>query len=71
MGNFTSLFRLRNVVLFIGMFLFNGLFAQLSGIKTIPGNYATIAAAVADLNTNGVGTGGVTFNVAEIGRAHV
>lgn len=38
--------------------------AQLSGTKTIPGNYATISAAVADLNTQGVGPGGVTFNVA-------
>lgn len=39
-------------------------FAQLTGTKTIPGDYATIAAAIADLNTNGVGSGGVTFNVA-------
>jgi trimeric autotransporter adhesin len=38
--------------------------AQLTGIKTIPGDYATVALAVADLNTQGVGTGGVTFNVA-------
>jgi hypothetical protein len=42
-----------------------GLHAQpLTGTKNIPGDYASIAAAVADLNTNGVGTGGVTFNVA-------
>ena len=43
-------------------------FGQLTGNKAIPGTpptgYATIAAAVADLNTQGVGTGGVTFNVA-------
>ena len=39
-------------------------FAQLTGIKTIPGDYATIALAVADLNTQGIGAGGVTFNVA-------
>jgi trimeric autotransporter adhesin len=39
-------------------------YGQLTGIKTIPGDYATIALAVADLNTSGVGTGGVTFNVA-------
>ena len=38
--------------------------AQLTGIKTIPGDYATIAAAATDLNTVGVGAGGVTFNVA-------
>ncbi|MBI5646772.1 MAG: right-handed parallel beta-helix repeat-containing protein [Ignavibacteriae bacterium] len=45
-------------------------FAQLSGTKTIdPGgsgvnNYTTFSAAINDLNTNGVGAGGVTFNVA-------
>ncbi|MCX6232597.1 MAG: hypothetical protein NTZ33_13760, partial [Bacteroidetes bacterium] len=38
--------------------------AQLSGVKTIPGTYASISAAIADLNTNGVGTGGVIFNIA-------
>lgn len=38
--------------------------AQLTGPKAIPGDYATIAAAVTDLNTQGVGAGGVTFNVA-------
>ncbi|MDO9511894.1 MAG: hypothetical protein Q7J34_09055, partial [Bacteroidales bacterium] len=35
----------------------------LTGIKTIPGSYATIQAAITALNTNGVGTGGVIFNV--------
>lgn len=39
-------------------------YSQLTGIKTIPGNYATISSAVADLNIQGVGPGGVTFNVA-------
>lgn len=38
--------------------------AQVSGTKNIPGDYATIAAAIADLNTNGVGPGGVTINIA-------
>ncbi|MFA6541614.1 MAG: T9SS type A sorting domain-containing protein [Bacteroidota bacterium] len=38
--------------------------AQLSGIKTIPGDYATIADAVTDANSQGVGSGGVIFNVA-------
>lgn len=33
----------------------------LTGTKNIPGDYATIGAAVTALNTNGVGTGGVTF----------
>ncbi|MBI1780147.1 MAG: hypothetical protein HYR66_02075, partial [Sphingobacteriales bacterium] len=38
--------------------------AQISGIKTIPGDYASITAAVTALNASGVGAGGVTFNVA-------
>jgi hypothetical protein len=42
----------------------HNLYAQLTGVKTIPGDYATITAAVTDLNTAGVGTGGVTFNIA-------
>src|SRR5436190_11328462 len=40
--------------------------AQLTGIKTIGGatpDYATFTLAIAALNTNGVGAGGVTFNV--------
>ncbi|MCB0725280.1 MAG: T9SS type A sorting domain-containing protein [Ignavibacteriae bacterium] len=37
--------------------------AQLTGTKTIPGTYATIAAAITDLNAQGVGSGGVTFNI--------
>jgi hypothetical protein len=39
-------------------------FAQLVGSKTIPGSYASVSAAIADLNTQGVGLGGVTFNIA-------
>lgn len=41
-------------------------FTQVSGIKTICSsgcNYSTITSAVNDINTNGVGAGGVTFNV--------
>lgn len=38
--------------------------AQLTGIKTIPGDYPTIAAAVSALNSQGVGPGGVTFDIA-------
>jgi len=38
--------------------------AQLTGTKTIPGDYPSLAAAISALNTSGVGTGGVTFNVA-------
>ncbi len=39
-------------------------FGQLTGTKTIPGDYPTIASAVSDLNTQGVGPGGVIFNIA-------
>jgi hypothetical protein len=39
-------------------------FAQLNGVKSIPGDYPTVAAAIAALNAQGAGTGGVTFNVA-------
>ena len=38
--------------------------AQLTGAKSIPGNYADLAAAITDLNTQGVGAGGVTFTLA-------
>jgi len=39
--------------------------AQISGTYTIPGStYPTIASAIVALNAQGVGTGGVTFNVA-------
>jgi len=37
--------------------------AQISGIKYIPGDYPGIAAAIAAINSSGVGSGGVTFNV--------
>ncbi|MDP4282386.1 MAG: hypothetical protein Q8867_09590, partial [Bacteroidota bacterium] len=38
--------------------------AQISGVKTIPGDYPSIRSAITALNTSGVGSGGVTFNVA-------
>jgi hypothetical protein len=37
--------------------------AQLTGPKSIPGTYATLAAAITDLNAQGVGAGGVVFNI--------
>lgn len=39
-------------------------YGQLTGIKSIPGDYATVSAAVTALNTAGPGSGGVTFNIA-------
>src|SRR5215831_14095596 len=38
--------------------------AQLKGVKSVPGDYPTLAAAIADLNRQGVGPGGVILNVA-------
>jgi hypothetical protein len=39
-------------------------FGQVTGVKNIPGDYATMAAAFADLNAVGVGPGGATIQVA-------
>ena len=47
-----------------GLLAAPGAHAQLAGPKTIPGSYATVALAITDLNTQGVGAGGVTFNIA-------
>jgi hypothetical protein len=37
--------------------------AQVTGVKTIPGDYLDLAAAISDLNTVGVGVGGATINI--------
>ena len=37
--------------------------APLTGTKNIPGDYADLATAITDLNTQGVGSGGVTLNL--------
>jgi len=47
----------------LALFLSSISYAQLTGTKTIPGSYASLALAIADLNTQGVGAGGVTFNI--------
>ena len=52
------------IMLFVMVIYPGNSFAQLSGTKTIPGDYATIEAAINDLDTVGVGSGGVTFDVA-------
>ena len=48
------------------IFLITGIscYAQLTGIKSIPGDYNNLTSAIAALNVQGVGTGGVIFNVA-------
>ena len=52
---------------YLALLIFTGcsvnLTAQVSGVKNIPGDYATLAAAITDLNTNGVGTGGAIINL--------
>jgi len=56
---------MRKLLLFcFALVAFQMSFGQLTGTKTIPGDYATIEAAITALNTQGVGSGGVTFNVA-------
>ncbi|MBL7728798.1 MAG: hypothetical protein JNM68_13970, partial [Dinghuibacter sp.] len=52
------------VLLLVFLCAVGSTFAQLTGPKAIPGDYATISAAITDLNAQGVGAGGVTFNVA-------
>lgn len=58
------------ILIMVSIFISSSLYAQLSGVKTIdpagsgPNNYTSFASAVLDLNAVGVGTGGVTFNVA-------
>lgn len=41
----------------------SGLAAQIGGSKTIGTDYPTLSAAFADLNTNGVASGGLTINI--------
>jgi len=52
------------ILLFVALVLCFTSFGQISGIKTIPGDYSTVTAAITALNAVGVGSGGVTFNVA-------
>ncbi|MBK9227584.1 MAG: hypothetical protein IPL67_11175 [Ignavibacteria bacterium] len=51
------------VLLLLSLTLNSPSFGQLSGTRTIPTDYATIALAVQDLNIQGVGGGGIVFNV--------
>nr|MBP9186233.1 hypothetical protein [Bacteroidia bacterium] len=62
---FSNLLPLKVVFLLVFIILAFNSNAQLSGIKTVGTgkNYSNIAAAIADLNASGVGSGGVTFNV--------
>ncbi len=62
MNNFLKIL---SITFLFGLLAFSqNVFAQLTGPKSIPGDYATIQLAVADLNLQGVGVSGVTFNIA-------
>lgn len=50
--------------LFAFIILSLGTFAQVSGTKSIPGDYPDIATFIADINTNGIGAGGVNAVIA-------
>jgi len=56
---------MRIYLILIGLCILSGnvISQPLTGVKTIPGNYPTIAVAISDLNAQGVGTGGVTFSI--------
>jgi len=52
------------VFLLITVIISGNVYAQLSGDKSIPGDYSDISAAITALNSGGVGSGGVRFLVA-------
>jgi len=58
---------MKKVFLLLGILTFTSSgYAQLTGTKTIKisgGDYSSIATAISDLNSNGVGSGGVTFEI--------
>jgi len=55
---------MKRILLFIICFLtFSLSYAALNGTKNIPGDYPTLAAAISDLNTQGVTNGGVVLNL--------
>ena len=61
-NNFNSV--LKKTLLFSMLFFsVTTLNAQLTGTKNIPGDYASLDLAIADLNTQGVGPGGVVLNL--------
>jgi hypothetical protein len=68
---FSIIYYLKNMKKLFTFFLFLffiaanlNVHAQLTGSKIIPGDYPTIASAIIALNSSGVGSGGVIFNVA-------
>lgn len=55
--------KIRVYLLAAFLLFFSAVQAQLSGTKNIPGDYATLEAAIISLNTQGVAPGGVTLNL--------
>jgi hypothetical protein len=60
---YSSIVNLGAFTFFMVLFFVSSSFAQLTGVKAIPTDYLTISAFISDLNTSGVGTGGVQLNV--------
>src|SRR5688500_6321565 len=56
-----SIAKLLPIIFFVTFF--QNAFGQLTGTRNIPGDYASLALAIADLNAVGVGAGGVTLNL--------
>jgi len=52
------------LLLSFALFIMHIAYGQLTGVKTIPGDYTSIEAAILALNSSGVGSGGVTFDIA-------
>lgn len=53
-----------NFIFFALALFLNSSYAQVTGVKNIPGDYATIQAAVSDINAVGIGAAGATINIA-------
>jgi|GEM_PF-1106773 len=62
--NLSLPYRIWCIITFICVFTVSYSYGQLTGTKTIPGTYASLSLAIADLNAQGVGPGGVTFDIA-------
>mgnify|MGYP000843946165 CR=1 FL=1 len=62
MKNFITSIALNIIIAII--FIYSANAQPITGVKNIPGDYATIKESITALNVNGAGAGGVTFNIA-------
>ena len=61
---FAQSFKKSSILVWMMVFFYSlGANAQLTGTKNVPGDYATLALAINDLNSVGTGVGGVTINL--------